>query len=60
MLYWYELTRQGGKPMWKPHQIDNDSGVGTQFEVRDISGDGLLDVAVSNKKGTFYFEQVRK
>lgn len=60
VLYWYELTRQGGKPMWKPHQIDNDSGVGTQFEVRDISGDGLLDVAVSNKKGTFYFEQVRK
>ncbi|MGC3969219.1 MAG: VCBS repeat-containing protein [Pirellulales bacterium] len=60
VLYWFELTRQGGKPMWKAHQIDDDSGVGTQFEVRDISGDGFLDIAVSNKKGTFYFEQMRK
>ena len=60
VLYWYELTRQGGKPMWKPHQIDDDGGVGTQFEVTDISGDGLLDIAVSNKKGTFYYEQVRE
>jgi hypothetical protein len=60
VLFWFELTRQGGKPMWKAHQIDDDSGVGTQFEVRDISGDGLLDIAVSNKKGTFYFEQMRK
>jgi hypothetical protein len=60
VLYWYELTRQGGKPMWKPHQIDDDSGVGTQFEVTDINGDKLLDVAVSNKKGVFYFEQVRE
>jgi hypothetical protein len=60
VLYWYELTRQGGKPMWKPHQIDADSGVGTQFEVTDINGDKLLDIAVSNKKGVFYFEQVRE
>lgn len=60
VLFWYELTRQGGKPMWKPHQIDDDSGVGTQFTVVDVSGDGLLDVAISNKKGVFYFEQIRE
>jgi len=32
--------------------------VGTQFEVRDVNGDGLLDVIISNKTGLYYFEQV--
>ncbi|MBW8885561.1 MAG: VCBS repeat-containing protein, partial [Planctomycetia bacterium] len=43
-----------------PHQIDHDSGVGTQFEVADVNGDELLDVVTSNKKGVRYFEQVRQ
>ncbi len=47
--------------MWIPHEIDteDDSGVGTQFEVVDMNGDGLLDVITSNKHGTYYFEQYR-
>ena len=60
VLYWFELSRRDGKPVWTPHAIDDDSGVGTQFEVTDVNGDGLLDVAISNKKGSFYFEQVRE
>ncbi|MBX7074429.1 MAG: VCBS repeat-containing protein [Pirellulales bacterium] len=60
VMYWFEFSREGGKPRWTPHQFDHDSGVGTQFEVADINGDGLLDVATSNKKGTHYFEQVRE
>ena len=40
-----------GKPVWTPHEIDHDSGVGTQFEVADVNGDGLLDVVTANKKG---------
>ena len=60
VLYWFELTRQNGKPVWIPHQFDHDSGVGTQFEVTDVNGDGLLDVVTGNKKGAFYFEQVRE
>jgi putative membrane-bound dehydrogenase-like protein len=59
-LAWFELSRQGDKPTWTKHLIDEDSGVGTQFEVVDISGDGLLDIISSNKRGTFYFEQVRE
>lgn len=55
VLYWYELQRADGKPVWTKHQIDDNSGVGTQFEVADINGDGLLDIATSNKKGTFLF-----
>ena len=60
VVFWFELGRKDGKPAWTPHQIDNDSGVGTQFEVADVNGDGLLDVVTSNKKGTNYFEQVRE
>jgi len=41
------------------HEIDNDSGVGTQFEVCDLDGDGLLDVVTSNKKGVHAFVQRR-
>ena len=39
--------------------IDDDSGIGTQFAVADINGDGLPDVVVSNKKGVHLFLQQR-
>jgi hypothetical protein len=55
-LCWYELKREGGKASWTKHLIDNDSGVGTQFEVADMNGDGLADIIIANKRGVFYFE----
>ena len=58
-VVWYELSRKDGRPHWTRHQIDDDSGVGTQFEVADVNGDGFLDVVTSNKKGVYYFEQSR-
>ena len=60
VIAWYELGREGGKPKWTRHEFDDNSGVGTQFEVHDMNGDGLLDVIVGNKRGVFYFEQVRE
>lgn len=60
VMYWFELKRENGKPVWTPHQFDHDSGVGTQFEVADVNKDGLLDVITSNKKGVHYFQQTRK
>jgi hypothetical protein len=60
VLLWFELSRENGKPIWKEHEIDHNSGVGTQFEVTDVNGDKLLDVVISNKRGVFYFEQVRQ
>jgi hypothetical protein len=60
-LYWFEAKKASdGVTTFVPHLIDNDSGIGTQFVVQDVNGDGLLDIVVSNKKGTFLFEQVRK
>ncbi len=59
-LYWFRAARdRTGLISFVPELIDDDSGVGTQFEVADINGDGLLDIIISNKKGVFIFEQVR-
>jgi len=59
VLYWFELKRNRGKVEWIRHEIDNDSGVGTQFTVVDVNKDGLLDVVTSNKKGVHVFVQQR-
>ncbi len=57
---WFELQRKDGRPHWIRHQFDHDSGVGTQFQVVDVNGDKLLDIVSSNKRGVYYFEQVRE
>jgi hypothetical protein len=59
VLYWFQTIRKDGKVEFVRHEIDDHSGVGTQFEVADVNGDGLLDVAIGNKHGVFLFEQVR-
>ena len=64
-IAWFELSRSqppdgtSAAPRWTKHLIDNDSGVGTAFEVHDMNADGLLDILVANKRGVFYFEQTR-
>ena len=60
VLYWFELRRDGGKVEFTPHLVDDDSGVGTQVVAGDVSGDGLPDIVVGNKKGTFVFIQENK
>lgn len=50
----YEL-REG---KWTRHMIDEDSGVGTQFVVRDMNADGRDDIVIANKNGVFLFEQL--
>ena len=57
---WFELKRKDGRPEWIRHQFDHDSGPGTQFELADVDGDGLIDVITSNKKGVHFFRQVRE
>jgi len=60
MLYWFKVKKSAdGMTTFTPMEIDNDSGIGTQFEVVDVNGDKHPDVIISNKKGTFLLEQVR-
>lgn len=59
VIYWYELLKNGkGRPVWVRHEVDNNSGVAIQFEAEDVNKDGLLDFAIGNKNGVFYFEQL--
>jgi len=58
VLYWFEY-KPGREPLWIPHQIDDNSGVGLQVAISDINGDGLNDIIICNKKGLFIFEQVK-
>ena len=58
VLYWFEF-KAGKKPSWIPHKVDDNSGVGLQVVVQDINNDQLADIIVANKKGVFYFEQLK-
>jgi hypothetical protein len=57
VLYWFKLTRGSSGVAWTPQLIDSDSGVGCQFPVGDLTGDGKPDIAIANKKGVFVFRQ---
>lgn len=60
MVYWFELKRDGkGGATFIPHEVDNDSGVGTQVLARDVNGDGVADIIVGNKKGAFVHLSVK-
>jgi len=58
VLYWFKLVRgKNHTANFIPYLIDNNSGVGTEVVVGDVNGDGLPDIVVGNKKGTFVFTQ---
>jgi len=59
VLYWFKLSRGPGGAVFTPHRIDDASGVGCQFPVADLNGDGRPDIAIANKKGVFVFLQQR-
>ena len=51
---WFEIRREQGKaPEFTKHQVAEslDTGHGTQFDMGDINGDGLVDIALANKQG---------
>ena len=58
VLYWYRTVRDPkaeGGARFVPELIHNRSGVGSQFVVTDLNGDGAPDVVTSGPKGTFVF-----
>lgn len=52
-ISWFQLRHVDGVVRWGVHEIDGNSGVGTQVVAGDIDGDGAVDVVVGNKMGTF-------
>ncbi len=59
-LYWFQAKRsKDGMISFTPHLIDDNSGMGTQFSIADMNGDGLPDVIVANKKGVHVLLQAR-
>jgi hypothetical protein len=62
VLYWFKLVRSADHQVdFVPYLIHNDSGIGTQVLATDVNGDGLPDVVVGNKKGTFvHFHSAKK
>jgi hypothetical protein len=59
VLVWFEYI-PGKVPQWIAHKIDSNSGVGNNFLVSDINKDSLPDIITSNKKGVFFFEQLKR
>lgn len=58
VLYWYRTVRNpkvAGGAEFVPELINNRSGVGSQFVVKDMNGDGAPDIVISDVKGTFIF-----
>ena len=56
VLYWFELKRDNkGAVQYVAHEIDNNSGVGTQVVAKRIDGQTIPSIVVGNKKGTFVF-----
>ena len=44
LVVWFELIRDGRKVRFKPHIIDDASGVGVQVAAADVNRDGRVDV----------------
>ncbi len=57
VIYWFKLVRDKSGGHFEPHLVDDASGVGTQFIVKDINHDDRLDIITSNKAGVFVFKQ---
>ena len=56
VVYWFESKLDAsGKPWFKPHLIDDASGVGTQICVADLNQDGRIDILTASKLGVFAF-----
>ena len=56
VLYIFRLVRgPGGKADFVPYLVDDNSGVGTQVTVGNLSGGKYPDILVGNKKGGFVF-----
>jgi hypothetical protein len=56
VIYWFRRVRgPDGSVSYRPHLVDDRSGVGVQILARDVNGDGTVDILSASKLGTFVF-----
>jgi putative heme-binding domain-containing protein len=56
VLYWFRTIRNANGVEFQPRLISDFCGVGIQLTIGDATGDGLDDILVGNKLGTFLLE----
>ncbi|NQV26542.1 MAG: VCBS repeat-containing protein, partial [Rhodopirellula sp.] len=56
VLYWFRMVRHPDGVDFQPWLISTRCGVGTQLTIGDATGDGLDDILIGNKLGTFVLE----
>jgi putative heme-binding domain-containing protein len=56
VLYWFRAIRNATGVEFQPRLISKLCGVGTQITIGDATGDGLDDILIGNKLGTFLLE----
>ncbi len=65
VVYWFRCVRTtdpvtgSTTAEFVPQLVDTNSGVGVEVTAADVSGDGLPDIVVGNKQGTFAHIQSR-
>jgi hypothetical protein len=61
VIYWFRRAKgPDGSISYRPHLVDDRSGVGVQILARDVNGDGTVDILSASKLGTFVFLNVPK
>ena len=56
VLYWFRTVRNVNGVEFQPRLISKRCGVGTQITVGDATGNGLDDILIGNKLGTFLLQ----
>jgi len=59
VVYYYKINRKTGEFTRIPISINGTAGVGTQFIVADLDGDGDVDLATAGKSGVHFFENLK-
>ena len=57
-IFYYKLDPQTATFKRYPIAYNSDAGVGTQFVVTDMDGDGDQDIVTAGKSGQFWFENL--
>ncbi len=59
VVYYYKINRKTGEFTRVPISVNGTAGVGTQFIVADLDGDGDIDLATAGKTGVHFFENLK-